>query len=67
MQHTAGPAPTYWLTVSTYHLQVFQDSRGAIVVSFSRQAAAAEGDITAYMKQLAKAGEVALQFRWVGT
>jgi hypothetical protein len=46
--------------------QAFQDSRGAIVVSFARTAAAAEGDCTSYMNRLAKAGPLALQFRCAG-
>ncbi|KAI8466205.1 MAG: hypothetical protein J3K34DRAFT_524737 [Monoraphidium minutum] len=44
-------------------LQVFQDSRGAVVVSFSRGLAAAEGDVSAYMNRLARSGGTALQFR----
>lgn len=43
--------------------QAFQDARGAVVVSFARDAAAAEGDAAAYMGRLAVDSEVARNFR----
>eukprot|EP00877_Chromochloris_zofingiensis_P007766 jgi/Chrzof1/3242/Cz12g17030.t1 len=44
-------------------LQVFEDHAGALVISFDRTAAVKEGDITAYMNQMAKQGDLVIQYR----
>ncbi|GBF90445.1 hypothetical protein Rsub_03441 [Raphidocelis subcapitata] len=44
-------------------LQAFLDARGAVVVAFARGAAAAEGDVAAFMGEWSKFGDAALQFR----
>ena len=39
---------------SVSHRQVFEDHVGAIVVSFDKTQAVAEGDLSAYMNNMAK-------------
>jgi hypothetical protein len=44
-------------------LQVFVNKEGGIVVSFDAAAAAAEGNLTAYMNTFVKADSLAVEFR----
>lgn len=52
------------MLIAWIHVQVFEDHAGALVISFDRTAAVKEGDITAYMNQMAKQGDLVIQYRW---
>jgi hypothetical protein len=56
------PCPSVLTTVAA-RLQVFVNREGGIVLSFDSAAAAAEGDLAAYMNSFVKADSLTVEFR----